>query len=184
MDTEDEPEFTHCEIIESLKGMSHKRAPGLDHLTSDIYLRVAMWFPIEITGIMNCSLRLQYFPKMWKMATAKIILKPGKDNYHQLSSFRLIGLINVFGKLLERLITNRLMYHLESTHSSVPNQYGFKNQKSTVLAINSALDIIRTAKTNGDQVIAVSLDIKAAFDRAWWPAIFRRLRDVNCPRNL
>ncbi|KAL0812203.1 hypothetical protein ABMA28_009578 [Loxostege sticticalis] len=118
------------------------------------------------------------------MATAKIIPKPGKDNYQQLSSFRPIGLINVFGKLLERLINNRLIHHLESTHSSASNQYGFKNQKSTVLAINSALDIIRTAKTNGEQVIAVSLDIRAAFDRAWWPAIFRRLRDVNCPRNI
>jgi hypothetical protein len=29
-----------------------------------------------------------------------------------------------------------------------------------------------------------SLDVKGAFDTAWWPAILKGLRDVKCPRNL
>jgi hypothetical protein len=29
-----------------------------------------------------------------------------------------------------------------------------------------------------------SLDVKGAFDAAWWPAILKGLRDAKCPRNL
>ncbi|CAK1587362.1 unnamed protein product [Parnassius mnemosyne] len=52
------------------------------------------------------------------------------------------------------------------------------------MAIDTALDVIRRAKDNGLLVIAFSLDIKAAFDNAWWPALFHGLRTINCPRNI
>jgi len=30
----------------------------------------------------------------------------------------------------------------------------------------------------------VSLDVRGAFDLAWWPAILKGLRDARCPRNI
>jgi len=33
-------------------------------------------------------------------------------------------------------------------------------------------------------VIMTSLDVKGAFDAAWWPAILRGLREAECPQNL
>jgi hypothetical protein len=30
----------------------------------------------------------------------------------------------------------------------------------------------------------ISLDVKGAFDAAWWPSILCNLRDLHCPRNL
>jgi hypothetical protein len=32
--------------------------------------------------------------------------------------------------------------------------------------------------------VLVSLDVKGAFDAAWWPSILMTLKDFNCPRNL
>jgi len=29
-----------------------------------------------------------------------------------------------------------------------------------------------------------SLDVKGAFDAAWWPGILKGLKDLSCPRNL
>jgi len=36
----------------------------------------------------------------------------------------------------------------------------------------------------GRIVIMVSLDVRGAFDSAWWPAILKGMRDAKCPRNL
>ena len=36
----------------------------------------------------------------------------------------------------------------------------------------------------GEVIILVSLDIKTAFDAAWWPNILKSLQDMGCPRNL
>jgi len=32
--------------------------------------------------------------------------------------------------------------------------------------------------------ILVILDVKGAFEAAWWPSILMALKDFNCPRNL
>jgi len=43
---------------------------------------------------------------------------------------------------------------------------------------------IKPELEKGKVVIMASLDVKGAFDMAWWPAILKRLRDAKCPRNL
>jgi len=32
--------------------------------------------------------------------------------------------------------------------------------------------------------VIVSLDVKGAFDAAWWPSILNKLRELKCPNNL
>jgi hypothetical protein len=32
--------------------------------------------------------------------------------------------------------------------------------------------------------VIVSLDVKGAFDAAWWPSILKQLRELKCPKNL
>lgn len=44
----------------------------------------------------------------------KIIQKPGRDDYSSLASYRPIGLLPVFGKLLEKLFTKRLTYRAQT----------------------------------------------------------------------
>ncbi|KAL0858960.1 hypothetical protein ABMA27_010820 [Loxostege sticticalis] len=81
-------------------------------------------------------------------------------------------------------MSKRISFHLETTQNYNPNQYGFKEQKSTTDALQAAIERIQSAKAAGHQVVAVSLDIKAAFDNAWWPLLLHRLRRLNCPKNL
>ncbi|KAL0858964.1 hypothetical protein ABMA27_010824 [Loxostege sticticalis] len=132
----------------------------------------------------NRCLTLHYFPAAWKRAYVKILPKPSKTDPNDLSSYRPIGLLPVFGKLLEKVLSKRIAYHLECTQQYHPGQFGFKEQVSTTDALQSAINNITDAKTAGQQVIAVSLDIKAAFDNAWWPLLLHRLRKLKCPNNL
>lgn len=182
--TTSDPPFTSVEILDCLGSMNHKKAPGPDHLTADICLELTKSFPNLVTGIMNRCLEIGYFPVDWKEAIIKIIPKPGKDSYSELSAFRPIGLINVMGKLLEKLIIGRLSHLMSTDRTFSENQYGFRAQTSTTHALRDAFGLVTRAKAAGKQVIAISLDIQAAFDNAWWPAIFHRLKAVNCPSNL
>ena len=182
--TTDEPEFTQDEILEALLTMNPNRAPGHDHLTSDICTAVFNSKPEFITSIMNSCLNLGYFPKSWKDARVKILQKPGKDDYASLSSFRPIGLLPVFGKLLEKLFIKRLTYDAQTNGVWSAKQFGFREQTSTVNALHSLVTRIQNSRKQKLQVVGVSLDIKAAFDNAWWPALQSRLRKTNCPRNI
>jgi len=44
--------------------------------------------------------------------------------------------------------------------------------------------IVEKALNAGEFVIIVSLDIRTAFDAAWWPNIIKSLQDCRCPKNL
>jgi hypothetical protein len=64
------------------------------------------------------------------------------------------------------------------------NQYGFTPQKSTKVAAMAVKQFIEPELERGRVVIMASLDVKVAFDAAWWPAILKGLRDAKCPQNL
>jgi hypothetical protein len=45
-------------------------------------------------------------------------------------------------------------------------------------------DFIEKALTKGQIVTLASLDVRGAFDAAWWPSILQALKEFQCPRNL
>ena len=186
MDSEAQPEppFTEAEIKEALNSMNPNRAPGHDNLTSDICTAVFREYAELLTEIMNACLNTHHFPAIWKDARVRMLQKPGKDDYSDLSSFRPIGLLPVFGKLLEKLMISRLTYNAQITKSWNSRQFGFRQQTSTSDALRTLVNMIKDARSSRRQVVGVSLDIKAAFDNAWWPALHERLRRTGVASNL
>jgi hypothetical protein len=100
------------------------------------------------------------------------------------SKYRPISLLNVGGKVLEKLLIDRINHHIFSHSLLNGNQYGFLPQKSTVDAAMAAKGFVRENLQQRNYVVMVSLDVKGAFDAAWWPSILSNLRDLRCPKNL
>lgn len=180
----DDLPFSEGEVLEAILGMSPKRAPGLDGLTADICQVTVTNFPSMFVALFNRCLELGHFPRVWKMAVVKIIPKPGMDGPDTLGSRRPIGLIPVFGKLLEKLFTGRLVHHSAVSGRLSSLQYGFRRHMSTAHALHDAVHYIQDCRRSGLLCTAVSLDIQSAFNRAWWPAILHRLTNIGCPANI
>ena len=125
-----------------------------------------------------------HFPEQRKIAKIIPITKPGKNDSCDPSKYRPISPINIEVKLLEKLLINRIMRHLYKTKFLNHNQFGFIPQKSTTDAAMTVKQFIGRELERRRVVIMSSLDVKGAFDAAWWPAILRGLREVKCPRNL
>ncbi|CAF4890701.1 unnamed protein product [Pieris macdunnoughi] len=127
-DTEDDPAFTSPEIISAFNFICHNKAPGNDHLTSDICQVFTRNYPELTTNLMNHCLQIAHFPTPWKEAVVKIIPKPNKQDYTNLNSFRPIGQIPVFGKVLEKLFTKRFTYNAHKLKLLNRSQFGFTEQ--------------------------------------------------------
>ncbi|GBP66244.1 Putative 115 kDa protein in type-1 retrotransposable element R1DM [Eumeta japonica] len=74
-------------------------------------------------AIANKCLSLRHFPKQGKVAHVVTIRKPGKEDYIHPKSCRSIGLLSDLGKTVEKLLVNRLQYHVVPTLNE--RQYGF-----------------------------------------------------------
>lgn len=181
-DQPDDQPFQEGEVLDALASMDANKAPGHDGLTSDACHRAAKRQTGIVTAIFNMCLTLAYFPAIWKIADVRVLPKPGRDDYGVLSAYRPIGLLSVYGKALEKLFARRLRYAMRNKLSNA--QYGFTEQVSTTDALHAAVNAIKSKKKCKMQVLGVSLDIKAAFDNAWWPALRQQLLDKKCPANL
>lgn len=104
------------------------------------------------------------------------------------SSFRPLCMLNSTGKLLERLVLGRLNDHLDHTGKRSENQYGFRNGRSTLDAIERVLQTARGAALGAvqhrDICVAVSLDVRNAFNSAPWRNIGAALRSSLAPAYL
>jgi hypothetical protein len=184
MGTEDVREFISEEIRQIIKCIDYKKAPGEEGITSLILMWTFERFPRLVTSLYNDCLRKGCFPKRWKEARIIPLTKPGKENFNNTSKYRPISLLNVGRKVLEKLLISRIMHFLNSKDLLNPNQFGFSTQKSTTDAAMAVKDFIDEALTRRQIVALVSLDVKRAFDAAWWPSILKALKDFYCPRNL
>ena len=142
LDTPDDMEFTKEEIQAVLEKFHPSKALGEDGLNSEILLRIFKLFPTFFTKTYNECLRKGYFPKQWKRSIIIPIVKPDKEGSTEVTKYRPISLLNVGGKVLEKLLIDRINHHAFSNSLLNENQYGFFLQKSTVDAALAAKGFI------------------------------------------
>ena len=76
-------------------------------------------------------LELSYWPSHFKTSTTIVILKLNKSLYDSPTSFRPIVLLNTLGKLIEKVISDRLQFLTISNNFIYQSQLGGLKFKST-----------------------------------------------------
>ena len=182
--TDNDRDFTQEEIVTILRKFNPTKSPGEDGLNSEIMLRTFKIFPKFFTAIYNLCLRNGCFPKQWKRSVIIPIPKPGKEESHEVTKYRPISLLNVGGKVLEKLMMDRILYHAYSNDLINRNQFGFTPQRSTQDAMMVVKDFVEENLLLKNCIVIISLDVRGAFDAAWWPSILHNLKQLRCPKNL
>lgn len=182
--TDDVP-FTEQEVRTIVKRLKDKKSPGEDGFSGNI---VRNWFaatPDVLTLLYRKCLEYSCFPSPFKTSLVRAVPKHNGQPPDSPKAWRPISLISVPGKILEKLMIDRVMYHLRSLGLLSPLQSGFTPHKSTVeptsIVIDFVNDIRQQRGPNRKYGAVVSLDISAAFDCAWWPAIIKQLIDGCSP---
>ncbi|GBM25420.1 hypothetical protein AVEN_245827-1 [Araneus ventricosus] len=93
-------------------------------------------------------------------------------------------LLDAMGKILDKLITQRIFFHLLRNNLLSDRQYGFTPGRSVQDAILQLKSLISEARARKHHSIIVSHDIKSAFSLVWWPLVLHNLKSKSCPRNL
>ena len=182
--TANDKDFTLEEIRHAIECTEKRKAPGEDGITSEIFHLIFKSLPKSIVAMYNGCLQRGVFPKSWKRAIIIPIVKSGQEKNEDVSKFRPISLLNFGGKVLEKVLINRINHHVFSNNLINHNQYGFRPQRSTIDAVMALKNFIEESLQQSNIVVITSLDVKGAFDAAWWPSILQSLKQFGCPRNL
>ena len=117
-----------------------------------------------ITRIFNTSLSSGVFPRVWKEAHVRPILKRGKKDSDDLTSYRPISNLRVLSKALEKLVAFQLRSYLERNHLFPVLQSAYRPFHSTETAILKVTSDILCSIDKGNVSLLCSLDLSSAFD--------------------
>jgi len=170
-------DFTVEETRNDVASINKKKAPGEDGITGEVYKSAFEVLPRFITAMYNCCLRRGVFPKRLKTTKLIPIVKPGKEYNDDVSKFRLISLLNTGGKMLEKLLINRINHHVITHDIMNKNQFRFTPQRSTTDAAMAVKGFIEEDLSAGEIIVLINIDVKGAFDAAWWPSILNGIQD-------
>ena len=111
-----------------------------------------------------------------KFSTIKPIPK-NKYNLSESSNYRSIAISSVLGKLIDRILLDRLSEYLISSDM----QFGFKPAHSTSMCTFVLKETLSYYTQNDSSVYCVLLDASKAFDRISYTKLFNCLIDRNLP---
>lgn len=175
-------DVTELEVQNILRELKPRKAPGPDNIPSEVLKQIQPQILLHLANLYNECLRQGRVPTIWKRADV-VIIKKGEDRENlDPKTYRPISLMDNIGKIFENTLCSRLQNHRLNTYDMHPRQYAYRKGRSTEDALN---DIQRTVENcTNKYLLGLFVDISGAFDNLWWPALFERLRQVGCPRQI
>ena len=126
--------FTQALAMTALKAALRKlkphKAPGSDQITIEMIINLGSNGMTVLLRLINSTRKTGQLPKDWKTAVLIPLLKKNKPKSAP-SSNRPISLISCLGKLVERMINERLNWWLEHNNIITPCQAGFISNYTT-----------------------------------------------------
>ena len=158
--------FVTKELEDALTMLKLRKSPGTDNITNEMFLHLGPCSKKKLLQLFNDGWRTGTVPQVWREAIMIHILKTGKDK-SKAESYRPVSLTSCVGKLVERLINTRLMWHLEEKKRITPEQAAFRQDRSTEDQITYITQAIEDAFQDKKLTLAVWIDLEKAFDKVW-----------------
>lgn len=150
------------EIISIVKKLKNKKSSGADGISMKVIKACIIFIAKPLSYLVNKMFETGRFPDKLKLSIVKPLHKKGsKDNP---DNYRPIALLPAFSKIFERALYNRLTKFINKNNILNTNQFGFREGKSTTMAVFSTLDKVWDSLNKKKECIGLLLDMSKAFD--------------------
>jgi len=159
------PPITLTELDQALKTFKQK-APGPSGITALQLKNLPLNMKTALLDIFNNSLATGYFPDKFKYAVM-IFLPKTQTSQHLVQNYRPISLLDVEGKLLDKILNKRLTKHLDDFDIHNPRQHGFRRNRGTHTALATFHETLTKLLAQKMKVDVTLRDVSKAFDKVW-----------------
>ncbi len=114
-----------CDIIKSLQS---KNSMDVDGISTKLLKFLAIELSWPLVHIFNLSLTTGVFPDRLKFSSTVPIFKSGRNNL--CDNYRPIALLSTLSKILEKMVSVKLVNNLDRNKILYEHQYGFQHGKN------------------------------------------------------
>ena len=173
--------ISKSKISKIILNLKNKKAPGVDDISNKIIKYLEPSLTPLLYEIFNFCYLNSYFPDRWKEAKIVMIYKnKGKKEDH--SNYRPISLLSQFGKIFERVLSDKITSWCNMSNIFNKEQSGFRKNRST----NDHLYLLSQYITEGFnkklQTDCIFIDFEKCFDKIWTKGLIFKLNKLGLPR--
>ena len=129
---------------------------GPDEIYGKLLYEIRSEIAGPLTHLFNLSLSEGYIPQDWRDANVIPLFKKGNKN--QAQNYRPVSLLSIVGKLLESLIKEKLVNHLNKHNLIRDTQHGFTSGRSCLTNLLEFFENVTHELDEGNAVDLVYLD--------------------------
>ena len=156
------------------------KAPGESGINKEVLKNLPRAALERMADIINILLSMGYFSVKFKNGHMIFAQKEGKDEREALN-YRPITLLEVPGKISEKIVNERFMKFLENTRKINKNQFGFRNGYGTEMAITKVYEKVAMNQHQRSQCNIVCRDVAKAFDKVWHRGLKFKILHLELP---
>ena len=172
--------FTKDDIAKTIKNLNPNKVHDFSCVRMIKICGESIFKPLEL--IFKSCLKNGKFPIEWEKANVVPVHKG--NNKQLIENYRPISLLPVCGKILERLISNKMFEFFTENELISQNQSGFKPGDSCISQLLCITHDIYQSLDDGLETRAVFLDISKAFDKVWHVRLLFKLKQNGISGNL
>ena len=174
---------SQSEVIKAIKTMTSGKAPGADGLPPELFKNAGPHMARRLTRLFGQIWEQGEVPQEFKDAQIIHIFKR-KGDRALCDDHRGISLLAIPGKILARVILNRLSAHVFERGILPESQCGFRAGRGTMDMIFTARQLQEKCREQNKDLFAVFIDLTKAFDSVNRGGLWAILHQIGCPEKL
>ena len=167
------------EIDTAITQLSSGKAPGSDSIPAEVYKNGGPITLTKLTKLYQSMWSKEQLPQEFRDATVVHIYKR-KGNRQACDNHRGISLLSIAGKILARVLLNRLLEHLEQGHLP-ESQCGFRAGRGTTDMIFAARQLQEKCIEQHRDLYTTFVDLTKAFDTVSREGLWKIMGKFGCP---
>jgi hypothetical protein len=155
--------FTKEKVMAKIDKLKNGSAPGNDKI--EVILLKTLKFEISgpLAAIYTKSFLTNDIPSDWKEANVTPVFKKGAKS--EPTNHRPLALTSIPGKIMESIIKDDIVNHLDTQNLIKPSQHGFTKNRSCATNLLEFFEKVCQIFDDGDSVDLIYLDYAKAFDK-------------------
>lgn len=173
---------TFQEVIDAIKLISSGKAPGKDAIPPEVFKYGGRKLVQKLHSLFVEIWKAGKVPQDFKDASINHLYK-NKGTRSICDNHRGISLLSIAGKILARLMLNRVIKHI--VDDIYPeSQCGFRAGRGTIDMIFSLRQVAEKAREKNQELYMVFIDLTKAFDTVNRAALWKVLKKLGIPVNM
>ena len=175
--------FEMHELLDAFKACKKKSTSGADRISYEILKRVPRSCQTVLLNFYNVIWNQGLLPSEWKDAIITPLLKPNKSPFDP-ASYRPVALTSTLCKIMERMVSTRLRWWMETNKLFSKFQSGFRKHRCTTDQILRLADEAHQAIHTKQCTLAIMLDLEKAFDLVWHRGLLYKMEKLGLKGNI